>query len=371
MIGCPYNLTGGYASIDNPAKHGSRAGGEAAQRRPTASSAARCELVIDDGKSDLTAITNITKKMVDEDKVIALVGLTDTDYMRAGGSIAQENGIPFLDVGGTAPIIETIGDLHLHAPLRRQRPGRGRCRVRPGEGLEDLRPALRQGDDLHPVPRPVLQGPLHRRRDPGSRSSPSCSTRWATPISRPNSPSSRTSTPRRISSSSPPNPGEIGTIIKQARDLGIEQPIMGGDGYDTPLLLELAGDAARNVYFTTHQGIYGDAPEAKDFAAKYETEYGNAAAESVFAALGFDGINLMADAINRAGDTRRREDPRRARRHRRASRAPPARSPTRPRVADPLQVRRPDRGQGRQVQPDRDRRAADGAGGVVWTRFGW
>ncbi len=91
-------------------------------------------------------------------------------------------------------------------------------------------------------------------------------------------------------------------LVKQARDLGIEQPILGGDAYDTPQLLELAGDSARNVFFTTHQGIYGDAPEANDFKEKYTTEYGTAP-EAVFAALGFDGINLMADAINRAGNT--------------------------------------------------------------------
>jgi branched-chain amino acid transport system substrate-binding protein len=98
------------------------------------------------------------------------------------------------------------------------------------------------------------------------------------------------------------NPGEIGTIIKQIREAGLETPILGGDGYDTPTLLELAGDSAREVYFTTHQGIYGDAPESKAFSEAYNTEYGKVP-DSVFAALGFDGINLMADAITRAGET--------------------------------------------------------------------
>jgi branched-chain amino acid transport system substrate-binding protein len=98
------------------------------------------------------------------------------------------------------------------------------------------------------------------------------------------------------------NPGEIGTIIKQVREAGIETPILGGDGYDTPQLLELAGANARNVFFTTHQGIYGDAPESKAFSEAFEEEYGKAP-DSVFAALGFDGINLMADAIGRAGET--------------------------------------------------------------------
>jgi branched-chain amino acid transport system substrate-binding protein len=77
-------------------------------------------------------------------------------------------------------------------------------------------------------------------------------------------------------------------------------PIVGGDGYDTPLLAELGGDAATNVYFTTHQGIYDKTPVSEAFNAAYEGEYGKPP-EAVFAALGYDGIKLMADAIARAG----------------------------------------------------------------------
>ena len=76
-----------------------------------------------------------------------------------------------------------------------------------------------------------------------------------------------------------------------------------GDGYDTPQLLELAGPSARNVFFTTHEGIYGDQSDAaKKFNESYTTEYGKGP-DSIFAALGYDGINLLADAITRANDT--------------------------------------------------------------------
>jgi branched-chain amino acid transport system substrate-binding protein len=96
------------------------------------------------------------------------------------------------------------------------------------------------------------------------------------------------------------NPGEIGTIVKQARDLGLNMPIVGGDGYDTPLLAQLGGAAATNVYFTTHQGIYDKTPASEAFNKAYAAEYGNPP-EAVFAALGYDGIKLMADAMTRAG----------------------------------------------------------------------
>jgi branched-chain amino acid transport system substrate-binding protein len=101
-IGSPYNLTGGYASIDNPAANGSRlavkeineAGGVLG--RPL-------EIIIEDGKSDVPTITSVAKKLVEEDGVHVMAGLTDTSYMLAAGPVAQEGGIPFLDVGGTAP----------------------------------------------------------------------------------------------------------------------------------------------------------------------------------------------------------------------------------------------------------------------------
>ncbi len=97
-------------------------------------------------------------------------------------------------------------------------------------------------------------------------------------------------------------PENIGSIVAQARDFGLEQPILGGDGYDTPLLVELAGDKSHDVYFTNHAGLLGGSPEGEAFVAAYHTEY-NRAPESAFAALGYDGVKLMADAIERAGTT--------------------------------------------------------------------
>src|SRR5688500_6459989 len=115
-IGSPYNLTGGYASIDNPAANGSRlavkeineAGGVLG--RPL-------EIIIEDGKSDVPTITSVAKKLVEEDGVHVMAGLTDTSYMLAAGPVAQEAGIPFLDVGGTAPLITTVGDFIFMLPF--------------------------------------------------------------------------------------------------------------------------------------------------------------------------------------------------------------------------------------------------------------
>ena len=99
-------------------------------------------------------------------------------------------------------------------------------------------------------------------------------------------------------------PYNNGPIVKQIRDAGITGPIVGGDGYDTPDLVKVAGPATSNVFFTTHALM--DAANGTDgikkFMADYKAAYGNDP-ENAFAALGYDTVFLLADAIKRAGGT--------------------------------------------------------------------
>jgi len=297
-IGCPYNLTGGYASVDNPARDGSVLAAEELSRaggilgRPV-------ELIVYDGKSDTTTITSITKRMVDEDQVSALVGLTDTSYMLAAGPVAQEAGIPFLDVAGTAPIITSIGEFVFMLPFGDNVQAAAGAEFAQEKGWQTCGLLLDEAMDYTKF---LAQYFKERFTDDEIQGEILSELNYAMG----DTDFSAQLTEMKNLDPQPDflfissNPGEIGTIVKQARDLGIELPILGGDGYDTPLLVELAGAASHDVFFTTHQGIYGDDPAAQAFNAAYEAKYGNPP-EAVFAALGYDAIRLMADAINRAG----------------------------------------------------------------------
>lgn len=95
---------------------------------------------------------------------------------------------------------------------------------------------------------------------------------------------------------------EAGLIIKQARDLGITQPILGADGFDSPVLLELAGASAlNNVYFSNHYSSLDQNPKVQDFIKAFKEKYG--AEPNAFNALGYDLGKYIADAISRAGST--------------------------------------------------------------------
>ncbi|NLT95828.1 MAG: ABC transporter substrate-binding protein [Clostridia bacterium] len=95
---------------------------------------------------------------------------------------------------------------------------------------------------------------------------------------------------------------EAGLIIKQARDLGIDAPILGADGFDSPVLLELAGaEALNNVFFSNHYSNIDEDPLVKEFIEAYKAKYGKE--PNAFNALGYDLGKFIADAISRAGST--------------------------------------------------------------------
>ena len=78
--------------------------------------------------------------------------------------------------------------------------------------------------------------------------------------------------------------------------------MMGGDGYDTPLLVQVAGAGAENVYFSTHSLMDANlgTDAVKKFIAAYQAEY-KTPPENAFAGLGYDTLKLIADSIKRAG----------------------------------------------------------------------
>ena len=91
---------------------------------------------------------------------------------------------------------------------------------------------------------------------------------------------------------------EAGLIIAQARKLGITQPILGADGFDSPKLSELAGAGLTDVYFTNHYSSLDSDPKVKAFIDAFKKK--NNATPEAFHALGYDTMKFVADSIKRA-----------------------------------------------------------------------
>jgi len=93
---------------------------------------------------------------------------------------------------------------------------------------------------------------------------------------------------------------EVGKILKQARELGIDKPFMGGDGWDAPQLLDIAGkDALNNTFISNHYSPQDPDAKVKSFVDAFKKEYGTE--PDAMAVLGYDAAYMIADAIKRAG----------------------------------------------------------------------
>jgi branched-chain amino acid transport system substrate-binding protein len=93
---------------------------------------------------------------------------------------------------------------------------------------------------------------------------------------------------------------DVALISRQARELGMKQPLMGGDGWDSTKLYEIAKGALDGSYFSNHYTPEDPSPVIQEFVAKYKAAYGNV--PDALAVLGYDAANVGFDAMNRAKD---------------------------------------------------------------------
>jgi branched-chain amino acid transport system substrate-binding protein len=94
---------------------------------------------------------------------------------------------------------------------------------------------------------------------------------------------------------------EVGLIVLQAKQLGINCPIFGGDGWESSSLVPIGGAALEGDYFSTHYSPQDTSPAVQNFVKEFTAKYGET--PDAMAALGYDSAMLLADAIKRAGST--------------------------------------------------------------------
>ncbi|MER3399671.1 MAG: amino acid ABC transporter substrate-binding protein [Thermoflexus sp.] len=300
-IGAPFNLTGGMASIDVPAANGARLAAE--EINATGGVLGHpLELLIRDTKTDPATAANVVTQLIEQDKVVAVIGFNDSDYVLAAGPICQRAGVPFITVGATSPRLPgQVGDMLFLAPFG----DNVQAAVGAEFAFEKFGKTAYLLWDKGAEYTTVLAKYFKARftelggtivlEDTYQSGDKDFSAQIAKVKALPQQPAFY-----YIAAL----PDDVGTIVKQFRNAGIAGPIVGGDGYDTPLLIEVAGPAAESVFFTTHSLLTADSPNerVRKFVAAYKQKYGTEP-EAVFAALGYDSVYMLAEAIRRAGST--------------------------------------------------------------------
>ncbi len=300
-IGAPYNVTGALSSVDAPALNGAKlkveeinaAGGVLGKK---------LELATYDTKTDPTVMASVASQLVNQDKVVAGAGYTDSDSVLALGPIFQQAGIPFVTPGATSPKLpDQIGtDIFLACFGDNVQAAAGAEFVLNklnGKTAFLLRDNSTEYTTL--LAKYFEEAYTHGggqiiARDDYKAGDKSFTAQITKLKALPNKPDVLYVAAQ---------PDDIGLVVKQMRQAGLTQPIVGGDGYDTPLLLQVGGHAANNVYFSTHAYMAEDStPGIVKFYNAYKAAY-NTPPENAFAALGYDSVGLVADAITRAGST--------------------------------------------------------------------
>jgi len=295
-IGVVENLTGSQASLDQPSLNGVKlalkeindAGGVLGKK---------VEIVVRDGKSDPATLATVTEEVLGKG-VSAITGLSDTTMVLAAAPAAQRAGVAFVSSGATSPALPgEVGDCLFLEPF--------------GDNVQAAAAAEYAYNDLGARSVWVLYDKamdytylLQRYfcdRFGGMGGAIISKATYQTGDTdfraQITSLKSKKALPDILFISS--GPDDIGTIVKQVRDMGIKTPIVGGDGYDTPLLAKVAGPAAAtDIYFTTHVAL--DSEGAKPFVASYKKMFGHAP-ENGFAALAYDAFNLIINAVKNAG----------------------------------------------------------------------
>ena len=300
LIGGLFNLTGDQASLDNPAmkaaqlavKQINEAGGINGKQ---------IKYIIENCQTDQTASTNAAEKVISVDKVDAIVGLSDSTFVLAAGAIAQKNNIPFIEIGGTMPgLPDQVGDVLYMACFGDNVQAYAGVDFAVKElGAKTAWLFIDTATDYT-----VTLGKHYKERftELNGEGSVLMEDTYQT-----SDVDFKAQISRLKALKTQPDvllitadPSATGLIVKQIREMGIDTPIIGGDGFDTPVLIETAGELATDVYFTTHIAFTDSNEVVQKFIADYKAEYG-VEPETSFAGLGYDAMNLMADAIRRAG----------------------------------------------------------------------
>lgn len=238
------------------------------------------------------------ERLVNNDKVVAVIGEVASKLSLAGGPVCQAAGVPMISPSSTNPRVTEIGDFVFRV-----------CFIDPFQGLAGAKFArenlkAQNAAVLVDQAQAYAVGLAKEFEDNFVKLGGKVATRQTYT----GGASDFTAQLTSIRSAKPDViyiPGyytDVGNIALQARKLGITQPLLGGDGWDSVELAKIAKDAIEGCYYTNHYAP--DQPDArvKTFISAYKTEFGGQTPDGL-AALGYDAARILFASIKTAKST--------------------------------------------------------------------
>jgi len=258
----------------------------------------KIQLITEDNQSKAGESATVVKKLISRDKVVAILGEVASSRSLEAASIAQSAKIPQISPTSTNPAVTETGDYIFRVCFIDPFQGvvmakfaKDTLKVRRVAVLTSVSSAYSVGLAKYFKERFVADGgvvAIEQRYSEGDRDFKAQLTAI-----------------RAAGVDGLFVPGyytEAALICKQAKDLGLNVPIFGGDGWEAPQLVEIGGAAVEGTYFSTHYSAENKTPAVTEFLAKYKQRWNNEVPDAM-AALGYDSVLVLIDAIKRAGTT--------------------------------------------------------------------
>ena len=257
----------------------------------------KIQLVVEDDQGRPEQAKTVVSKLINQDKVVAVLGEVASTNSLAAAPVAQEAKIPMITPSSTNPKVTETGDYISRV-----------CFIDPFQGstmakfaattlkaktaavLGDVNSDYSKGltkffeEEFNKQGGKVIANESYTQTDPDFKGQ-------LTKI--------RELKPDVLYI--PGYYGQVGIIAKQARELGMNIPLLGGDGWDSPELWKLGGAALKDAYISNHYSADNPAPEIQNFVKAYEAKF--KVVPDSLAALAYDAAKVLADAIKRAGGT--------------------------------------------------------------------
>ncbi|MDR2149833.1 MAG: ABC transporter substrate-binding protein [Spirochaetaceae bacterium] len=263
------------------------------------------ELVITDNKSDKVEAANAVQRLIDRDKVTLLLGSWGSSLAMAGGEVAKEAGVPAIGLSCTNPLVTAGNDYYFRV-----------CFIDPFQGTVMANYAF---NEIHARTAVLV-------REVSNDYSVGLAKFFADTFK------TLTGNPEAILATvdyntgdqdfsaqvtaisalkpdvifAPGNYTESALVMKQARELGLTIPFLGGDTWETPEFIDVGRERIEGAVFSTFfASEYAANPVAETFLREYRARYNKEPA--AVTALGYDGYLVALDALKRAGSTDRQK----------------------------------------------------------------
>ncbi|HEY0429250.1 MAG TPA: ABC transporter substrate-binding protein [Pyrinomonadaceae bacterium] len=254
----------------------------------------KIEIFLADDEGRPERAKQVVEKLISEQKVQALIGEVASSNSLAAAPVAQTARIPMISPSSTNKLVTTVGDYIFRACFIDPFQGEAMAKFAFNE-LKLRRVAIlsdhssNYGTDLAETFKitftrlggKIITEQTYAQTDPEFKT--------------------QLRAIRRLKPDAIYLPGyyaQAGIIVREARQLKMNMPLLGGDGWDAPELWKLGGAALNNSYITNHFSIDNPAAEIQNFIVKYKAEFG--VKPDSLAALGYDAAYILADAFRRA-----------------------------------------------------------------------